>query len=494
MKSDTIELSSLFHPASVAVVGASPNFPKWGSIILHNILRGGYTGKIYPVNPSAREIFGVTAYPSLQSIPDDVDLVFVVVPPRRVEDVLTDAAGKGVRVAVIITAGFSETGDDGKRIEESIAARARTLGVRLVGPNCMGVASLIPRKLTAWMPSFIPTDGPVSIVSQSGNVGYSLARALTGRGIGVCRSISSGNEADLTTSDFIRALGEDEHTRVILSYVEGVDEGRDFLSALMDTTPKKPVVILKAGHTDAGARAGSSHTGAMAGTDELYEAAVLQTGAIRAASLDQLIDFTSVLINQPLPRGKRVGILTLGGGWGVLAADALEVEGLTVTPLARETISILDTVLPSWWSRGNPVDTVAGLREGDLKKCLETLLSTDYIDSLVLCGFGYGTSRGSFLVNSPYAKMYGMKDFGEKFMTEDEETAAGIVEMIDRFQKPIIPVVDQGIIEERGTFVEILRNRGVLLFPSPRRAAASLAALTRYAEHLRERADTDERS
>jgi len=491
MKPDTIDLSSLFHPASVAVAGASPNFPKWGSIILHNILRGGYTGKVYPVNPSARDIFGIPSYPSLRSIPDEVDLVFVVVPPRRVQDVLIDAAEKGVRMAVIITAGFSETGGEGKNIEETVAARARSLGIRLVGPNCMGIASLSPRRLTAWMPSFIPEEGPVSIVSQSGNVGYSLARALTGRGIGVCRSISSGNEADLTTSDFIRALGEDEHTRVILSYVEGVDEGRGFISALMDTTPKKPVVILKAGHTDAGARAGSSHTGAMAGTDELYEAAVLQTGAVRAASLDQLIDFTSVLINQPLPRGKRVGILTLGGGWGVLAADALEVEGLTVTPLAPETITALDTILPPWWSRGNPVDTVAGLREGDLKKSLETLLSTDYIDSLVLCGFGYGTSRGSFFVNSPYADMYGMKGLGEKFIAEDEKTAEGIVEMIDAFQKPIIPVVDQGIIDERGRFVEILRNRGVLLFPSPRRAAASLAALTRYAEHLRHHTSMD---
>ncbi|MBN1882038.1 MAG: CoA-binding protein [Deltaproteobacteria bacterium] len=491
MKPDTTDFSHLFHPRSVAVAGASPNFPKWGSIILHNILRGGYTGKVYPVNPSARDIFGINAYPSLRAIPGEVDLVFVVVPPRKVEDVLIDAAEKGVRMAVIITAGFSETGDDGKSIEEAIVTRARALGIRLIGPNCMGVASLIPMKLTAWMPSFIPTDGSVSIVSQSGNVGYSLARALSGRGIGVCRSISSGNEADLTTSDFIRALGDDEHTRVILSYVEGIDEGRDFISALSETTPKKPVVVLKAGHTDAGARAGNSHTGAMAGADELYGAALVQTGALRAASLDQLIDYTSVLINQPLPRGRRVGILTLGGGWGVLAADALAVEGLFVTPLTPATIATLDTVLPSWWSRGNPVDTVAGLREGDLKKCLEVLLSADYIDSLVLCGFGYGSSRGSFFANSPYADMYGMKNLGEKFITEDEETAEGIVEMIDAYGKPIIPVVDQGIIEERGTFVEILKDRGVLLFPSPRRAAASLAALTRYAEHLGRHTDMD---
>jgi len=488
MKPDPIDLSSLFHPASVAVAGASPNFPKWGSIILHNILRGGYTGKIYPVNPTASEIFGIPAYPSIGAIPDGVDLVFVVVPPERVVDVLADSAVKGVRTAVVITAGFSETGSDGKEIEDAVAARARELGIRLVGPNCMGIASLSPKKLTAWMPSFIPTIGPVSIVSQSGNVGYSLAWALTGRGIGVCRSISSGNEADLTTSDFIRALGDDEHTRVILSYVEGVDDGRDFLLALEETTQKKPVVVLKAGHTAAGARAGSSHTGALAGTDELYEAAIIQTGALRAASIDQLIDFASVLVNQPLPQGDRVGILTLGGGWGVLTADALEVEGLTVPPLAQKTIAALDEVLPPWWSRGNPVDTVAGLRKGDLKKSLQTLLSTDYIDSLVLCGFGYGTARGSFLVDSPYADRYGMRDIGNRFIAEDEETARGIVEMIDAFEKPIIPVVDQGVIERRGSFVEILKDRGVLLFPSPRRAAAALAALCRYAGHVRHHA------
>jgi acetyltransferase len=488
MKTGSIDLSPLFHPASVAVAGASPNFPKWGAIILHNILRGGYTGRVYPVNPTAPDIFGVPAYPSIREIPDTVDLVFVVVPPKLVEEVLIDAAEKGVRMAVVITAGFSETGSEGKKIEESVASRARSLGINLVGPNCMGLASLSPHKLTAWMPSFIPTDGPVSIISQSGNVSYSLTRALTGRGVGICRSISSGNEADLTMSDFIRALGEDEHTRVILSYVEGVDKGREFICALRETTPKKPVVILKAGHTDAGARAGNSHTGAMAGTDELYEAAILQTGALRAASLDQLIDFASVLINQPLPRGNRVGILTLGGGWGVLSADALEMEGLSVTPLRDDTIATLNDILPSWWSRGNPVDTVAGLKEGDLKKSLEALLSADNVDALVLCGFGYGTARGSFFVDSPFSGMYGMKAMGEKFIAEDEETARGIVEMIDAFKKPIIPVVDQGVIEQRGRFVEILKDRGVLLFPSPRRAAASLAALCRYAEHLRQHA------
>jgi acyl-CoA synthetase (NDP forming) len=478
-------IDPLFHPRSIAIVGASQNFNKWGAIILHNTIIGNFSGKIYPINPRVGDIFGIPAYPGLEEVPGEIDLAVIVIPKEKVIDALGAAARKGIRYAVLITAGYSETGTDGKRLEEETASCAKKHGIRLVGPNCMGIVSMIPERLASWMPSLIPEPGPVSIVSQSGNMGYSLVQALNNRGVGVCRLISSGNEADLKTPDFLRLLGNDPETRVILSYIEGVDDGRNLFDAFRVVSPKKPIVVLKSGHTAAGARASASHTGALAGSDDLYGALFSQTGVIRARDIEEMIDFAALFSAQPLPGGTRVGIITMGGGWGVLAADACDEAGLSVVPLSPDTRDALDAILPSWWSRSNPVDLVAGLREGDFSQSLVTLLSCDYIDALMLLGIGYGNVRGRFIKESPYAEYYNMKELGTQFMEADEVTARTIIELIDRFKKPMVPVVDQAVITKNARFIQMLKEKGIIIMPSPKRGARALSALTRYGAYLR---------
>ncbi len=479
------ELKLFFHPDTLAIVGASKSFRKWGAIVLHNTLLGGYKGKIYPINPKADEIFGLAVYPSLVDVPEPVDLAVIVVPPDKVLDTLMDAKEAGVSACVLITAGFSETGDLGKELELEIVRYAGENGIRLIGPNCLGMVSMVPKMLAAWMPSYVPKPGVVSILSQSGNLCYTLIRALNGRGLGVCRSISSGNEADLMAQDFLDYLADDEDTKVILSYIEGVSDGRAFINSLKVAVLKKPVVVLKSGHTEAGSRAGASHTGAMTGSDDLYDAVFSQTGAVRAVGIEEMEDLAVVFSTQPVPKGNRVGILTMGGGWGVLAADACAEEGLSVVKLTAETKSDLNKFLPSWWSRGNPVDTVAGLKDDDLFNSLEVLLSAEYIDSIMILGVGYGSVRGSAIKNSPYSHLYNMAEIGQHYINGDEVIAENIIDLLKKHKKPIIPVVDQAVVGDRGSFVEILKGSGVLPFTSPRRGAVALSALTRYGEYRR---------
>lgn len=477
------ELSAFFTPRSIAVVGASTTFAKWGTIIFHNILMGGFTGGIYPVNRNQKEIFGLPVYKSLSDIPGPVDLVMIIVPIEKVIGVLHEAGARGTRSAIIITAGYSETGPDGRRLEEETVRVARQHGIRLLGPNCMGMVSM-PVRLTAWMPSYIPAPGYVSVVTQSGNMGSSIATSVVRRGLGIARVISTGNEADLTTVDFIDFLAEDPETKIVLSYIEGVEDGSGLLRSLRNVSRKKPVVVIKAGSTSAGARASASHTGAMVGSDEIFSTALASSGVLRAQDIEEMVDYAAVLSSQPIPRGNRVGVITLGGGWGVMAADALAHYGLDVVALAPETIDRLNEILPPYWSRSNPVDLVAGLKDGDFKKPLTTLLESEYIDSLMLLGIGYGGLRGRFILGSPHSHLYDMREIGEFFIKADETTAEAIISLIDVYKKPIIPVVDQRILEEDNQFKEILKRKGILLFPSPLRGAMALSSLVRYGQYV----------
>jgi acyl-CoA synthetase (NDP forming) len=481
------ELEPFFAPRSVAVVGASTTFAKWGAIIFHNILLGGFKGVIYPVNRNQDEIFGLPAYKSLADIPGPVDLVMIVVPTEKVIEVLHQAGDKGTRAAVLITAGYSETGEAGRRLEEEMVRVARERGVRVLGPNCMGIVSM-PAGLTAWMPSYIPGTGRVSIISQSGNMGYSIAKSLVTRGLGVARAVSSGNEADLTAVDFMEYFRDDPETDIILSYIEGVEDGSGLLKSLKQVSRKKPVVVIKAGSTGAGARASASHTGAMVGSDAVFAAALQSSGTVRAHDVEEMTDFAAALSSQPIPRGNRVGVITLGGGWGVMAADALARQGLDVVPLKAETIERLNAILPPYWSRSNPVDLVAGLKDGDFKKPLRTLLESDYIDSLMLLGIGYGEMRGRYILGSPYSDRYDMQEIGNLFIRADETTAEAIITLLDVYKKPIIPVVDQAVMEGESRFREILGEKGILLFPSPLRGATALSALVRYGRYVRREA------
>ncbi len=476
-------LKRLFHPESVAFIGASNKRGKWGSIILANLINGGFTGAIYPINPSEAQIQGLGAYKRIADVPDIPDLVVIVVPPQAVPAVIGECVAKGIQVGVVITAGFAEVGTEGERLQRKMAKQAHAGGMLLVGPNCNGIMSP-PEKLHVAMPPIYFPPGPMAVVAQSGNVATSIARRAMKRGFGISRFVSSGNEADLHCEDYYTYLSEDPDTRVILSYIEGFRDGRRFFAAAKEVTRKKPIIMLKAGATRIGAKAAKSHTAAMAGSDLAFEGVCSQAGVIRAGNMDDLTNIAAGFVGQPLPAGRRVGIVTAGGGWGVLAADACAEAGLEVPALSKETIQELDEFLPAWWSRNNPVDLVAGLKPDHLEKSLECLLRCLTIDGILLLGIMPA------LPLDPLPSSAGPEAVEERCQVLLET----IGEVFDKFmglahhyQKPVIIASELPFSVENleSRMALMLGQRGYVCYPSPEDAAIVMASLAGYGEYLR---------
>jgi len=376
------DFNLLFNPGSIALIGASNNIGKWGAIVFLNIVLGGYQGKLYPVNPKEEMVLGRKAYANVNQIPDPVDLAIIAIPAHLTREAVEDCIRKGIRMAIVITSDFSETGEEGARMERELTEMARASGMRLVGPNTMGIFSA-SANLTALMPPVRPRKGKVSLVSQSGNIGTQMMGWGEKFGVGFLKYVSSGNEGDLRSEDYLAFLGNDPETKVILFYIEGLDDGREFFEASRKITPHKPIIAFKGGKTLAGARAAKSHSGAMAGVRELYEAAFRQAGIIWATTTEEMLEWAAAFSSLPLPRGNRVAILTRGGGWGVITADACNELGLEVPPLEEKIIQTMDSFLPSYWSRGNPVDMVATIAMEAYIKGLEALISWDKADAVI---------------------------------------------------------------------------------------------------------------
>lgn len=473
---------ALFEPRSVALIGASRDPQKWGFNLLFNVIKGGYPGRIYPVNRREGEILGFKAYPSLGQIHEAVDLAIIVVPPSDILNVLRECGRNGAKVGVVITAGFGEVDRRGKNLEEEMVTLARGLGMRLVGPNCQGVVSTGDSPLYAHMPPQFPRSGPVGVVSQSGNLATSLIEIGSSMGLGFSRIISSGNEADLQTPEFLEALAEDPQTEVILSYLEGVKEGRKFFRTARKVSSKKPLLIVKGGQTEAGIKAAFSHTGALSGADHLFNALFRQTGIIRAETIEEMLDMAAALTTQPLPKGRRVGIITLGGGWGVLASDYCAGAGLIVEELPRTIVKALDEVLPSWWNRMNPVDMVAGYRKGDLTRSMELLLSSKNFDGVILLGLGWRAVRGGFLKTWAITPEDGMEAAGQDWIEEEEKIFTDLQGLGRKYGKPILLASD--VIQHTPGVEKGIRNRRVAAYPSLPRAVRAYSGLVKRYETL----------
>ncbi len=385
-KSIVEELDPLFNPRSVAVVGATNNFNKWGFFTFSSAL-DGFPGPVYPVNNRETEVLGRKAYARVTDIPDAVDLVAIVVPAPSVPSVMEDCVAKGVKAAVIISAGFAETGAEGKKLQDEVLRIARKGGIRFVGPNCMGYWSATSN-LRAFMFPLPVRDGPLAFVSQGGNVGGAVVISGYHRGVGFHRYVSCGCAADIQIEHYIEYFGEDPAVKVVLAYIEGLADGKRFLEKVSRVTPRKPVIVLKPGKTDAAAKAIISHSGALAGTDDIYEAAFKSIGVLRVDSPEELLDVAIGFLTQPLPRGRNVAILTPGGSYGVLCADACAAEGLNVVKLPQKVIAELDRVFPPRWSRGNPVDPAGDRNFITYLTAPMKLLRVDEVDALIFMGFG----------------------------------------------------------------------------------------------------------
>lgn len=473
---------SLFEPQAIAFIGASTSPGKWGFNILHNIFRGGYSGSVYPVNPQGGTWFGRPMYKSLADAPRPIDMAIIVVPKEKVPDALKECVGADIHAVVIITAGFSETGAEGKALEQEAIAIARDGGIRFVGPNTMGVYSAYPSPMQGVMATTVFKPGSVAVVSQSGNLGTSIAYQFMRRGIGISRLVSSGNEASLTIEDYLEYLENDSETRVICLYVEGVRHGRRFIETAKRITAKKPVMLLKGGTGAIGADAAKSHTGAMAGSYAVFRSMCTQANIIVADTVDEMVNTGGLLMSQPEITGKRIGIVTQGGGWGVLTADLCEAAGLEVPPLHDSVLNELDSFLPEFWSRRNPVDLVAPGRVSAITDSIEALLKHADMDAIILLGLGYMTSRAKRWMESPVLPQNVVEQLAQKMIAAEMELLDLIVHQVKQFNKPIIPVIDLICFDEKGEInaVKHLDVKGIMAYSSPEQAIGALRKVHDY--------------
>jgi len=356
-------LDALFSPRSIAVIGVSREKDKVGRIVYDNLLAGGFTGEVYPVNPRVDAVDGRDAYASVLDIPGDVDLAIVVVPARFAPDVLDECGRKGIPVAIVISAGFKETGPDGAALERRLVEVAHEHGIRLLGPNCLGAIST-PSAMNASFALTMPRPGGIAFMSQSGALGTAVLDWTAGQGIGLSHFVSLGNKADISEVDLVRAWAADERTSVIAAYLEAVSDGTAFVEAVSELVRSKPFVALKSGGSDAGARAVSSHTGSLAGSERAYEAAFLKAGATRAHTVEELFDISVAFARQPLPEGPGLVILTNAGGPAILATDACERDGVSLAALESETVAALRDILPAAAAFYNPVDVLGDAPAG----------------------------------------------------------------------------------------------------------------------------------
>ncbi len=379
------DFDSLFNPRSVAVVGASNVPGKWGHTIAVNILGGGYAGRLFMVNPGERKVLGFRSYASLRDIGEPVDLVMVTIPARHVQGIVEDAAASGMRNMVVISSNFSEVGPEGAELERRLAEAASGAGITIIGPNTMGIYSS-PASLCAVGSPTTPLKGGVGFISQSGNLGVQLLSWGRTRGVGFSRFAGSGNAANTDMHDYLRYLGSDPETSVIALYLEGLRDGRRFLEVAREVSAVKPIVVLKGGRGKQGSRAARSHSGALAGQLELYEGMFEQAGVVEAEHSEEFIDLVAAFDALPRAVGGKVAIMTMGGGWGVVASDACDREGLELAELPESLIRRLDEFLPSFWSRGNPVDLVGNLSRSSHFRAMEELVGSDRVDILIVMG------------------------------------------------------------------------------------------------------------
>ncbi|MFO8010336.1 MAG: GNAT family N-acetyltransferase [Dehalococcoidia bacterium] len=378
-------LQAFLKPHSVAVIGASKNSGSIGNKVFHNLLQQGLNGVVYPVNPNAKVVRSVSAFPSVLDIPGEVELAIVVVPASLVNKAVQECGRKGVRGVVVISAGFGETGSEGLKRQQILVDTARSYGMRMVGPNCMGVINTDPDvNMNATFSPVFPPVGNVAMASQSGALGLAILEYTRALNLGLSTFVSVGNRADVSSNDLLQYWEEDPATKVILLYLESFGNPAKFGRIARRVAARKPIIAVKSGRTAAGSRAAASHTGAMATTEVASDALFKQAGIIRVDTLEQLFDVANLLSHQPLPEGKRVAILTNGGGPAILTADACSDQGLELPSLSKNTISKLKRFLPGEATYANPIDMTAGSAATEYRKALKILAREENIDILIV--------------------------------------------------------------------------------------------------------------
>jgi acetyltransferase len=451
-KSD--QLKAIFAPRSVAVIGASAKPQSLGRAVFANLLFAGYNGCVYPVNSKAKSILGVRAYPTVLDVPDEVDLAVVLVPAGFVPQVLKDAGRKGVKGAIVISAGFKEIGGGGIELERQLQSVAREYGMAVVGPNCFGVINTDPAvSLNATFSRSFPLGGKIAFISQSGAVGVAALEYAAAEKIGFSKFISIGNKADIDENAVLEALADDPETDVILLYLEALENPKEFVRLARRISEKKPILGVKSGRTLEGAKAAASHTGALAGSDEVYDSLFAQCGVLRVDTLEELFRLGVAFAKQPLPRGHRVAIVTNAGGPGIMATDNSVRYGLELASLDPKTKSILMADLPPTVSLNNPIDLIGDADESRYQLAMQAVLADDNVDGvIVICV--------------------------PQMLTNLEATSKAIAQQARFSNKPVFAVyMATGNIEDS---LKILEDAQIPHYRFPEDAARALSAMARY--------------
>ena len=480
------QFRALFEPRGVVVAGASTHPGKFGFVSLHNILSSGYRGAVFGTNLQGEEVLGIRTVADVDDLPDgEIDLVFVCTPASANPDLLRACARKGIRAAFLTSAGYGEAGDEGRRAEAELVALADELGVLLAGPNGQGVVST-PASLCAQIVAPYPPAGRIAVASQSGNFVSSFLNYSRQTGVGISRAVSAGNAAAVTPADYLDWYADDPATAVSLAYVEGIVDGRGLLERFSSVARRKPLVVVKGGATEAGAKAAASHTGALAANDKIFDGVCRQTGVTRAATVEEAFEAAATFATQPLPAGPNVVVLTTAGGWGVVTSDAVHRDSaLRLIELPDDLRAQIDTKLPPRWSRNNPVDCAGGEVRDTIPEVMELIAAHPDVHSVIYLGIGIQSNQARLMREGSFYPDHGLERIVAYHERQDERFAQAADELSRRYGKPILTATELAVADPSNAGPAAVRATGRLCYASGNRAVAALGHLVRYAEFRR---------
>jgi len=480
--------SALFDPKGILVAGASSHPGKFGFVSLHNILASGYQGAIGGTNLQGESVLGIDTVRSVMDVPDGVyDMVLVCTPASTNIELLRQCAAKGVRAAFVTSAGYGEAGDAGIAAERELVTTARELGILLAGPNGQGVVST-PSHMCAQIVAPYPPAGRIGVASQSGNFVSSFLNWSRATGIGISRAVSAGNAAAVGVADYLEFFAVDPLTDVGLAYVEGIVDGRQLMNRLSHVSKKKPLVLLKGGASEIGARAAASHTGALAANDKVFDGFCASAGITRARTVEEAFEAAATFATQPLPQGPNVVILTTAGGWGVVTSDAIEAEGeLRLIDLPADLRGSIDELLPPRWSRSNPIDCAGGETRDTIPTILDLVSSHPDVHAVIYLGVGIQSNQARLMREGGYFPDHGIERIVAYHERQDQRFAEAADEFSKKSGKPILVASELAVADPDNPGPATVRATGRMCYPSGNRAVVALAHLYRYQRYLESR-------
>ena len=482
------QFAALFEPRGVVVAGASSHPGKFGFVALHNLLASGYRGRVFATNRQGESVLGIDTIRSIDELPDGAaDLVFVCTPPVVNLDLLRACAAKGVRAAFVTTAGYGEAGADGVRAERELVALANELGILLAGPNGQGVVST-PAALCAQIVAPYPPAGRIGVVSQSGNFVSSFLNWSCATGVGISRAVSAGNAAAVTVADYLDFYATDDATGVGLAYVEGIVDGRAFYERARAIARRMPLVLVKGGATEGGARAAASHTGALAADDKVFDGACKQAGVVRAATIEEAFEAAATFATQPLPTGPNVVVVTTAGGWGVVTADAITHDrDLILMPLSADLMAEIDAKLPPRWSHNNPVDVAGGETRETVPELLQLVAQHPSVHAVVYLGLGIQSNQAKLMRSGAFYPDHGLDRIVAFHERQDVRYAQAAAEVSAATGKPILTATELSVADPTNPGPATVQESGKLCYATANRAVTALGHLYRYSRFLQRR-------